>query len=321
MLSIRTEFARAFDLSIGNGEITYGMEYQSSFFDGKNFGNVAGRADTIRFADELKVRQSTTFFNARLPLAETIDITAGISLNSLVYDMNRLIDRINNSPLSFKKEFDAVWSQRVAVSKRFSDKYSLHLSFSNGFSPPTTTEVRTNDGGINAALQGERGNNYELNFRGNSSRYFSFDLAVFRFRLDDAITSTTNGMGVQLFRNAGETRQTGIELQLRNHWILEPRGAISRLSSGLAYTYHDFQYENFIDSGDDFSGNDLPGTAPHVLNLTTDLELTNGMYLNATYHYSDPIPLNDENTFFSRAYNLVNLRAGFKGNIKESYKL
>lgn len=317
IFSARTEFAKAFNFNIGDGEITYGTEYQSSFFDGKNFGNVAGQADTIRFADEVRVRQSTTFFNARLPLAKTIDVTAGISLNSLVYDIDRLVDRINNNPVSFKKEFDAVWSQRLAVSKTFNDNYSLHLSLSNGFSPPTTTEVRTNNGDINAALQGEKGTNVELNFRGQPSESFSFDLALFNFRLEDAISTITDRQGVQIFRNAGEASHNGIELQLRNFWIYEPQGIISRLSSSLAYTYHDFQYENFIDSGDDFSGNDLPGTAPHVLNFSTDLVLTNGLYLNTTWHYSDPIPLNDENTSFSRAYNLVNLRAGFKGNIKE----
>ena len=317
IFSARTEFSKSLDFNIGDGEITYGTEYQSSFFDGKNFGNVAGQADTIRFADEVRVRQNTTFFNARLPLSKSIDVTAGISLNSLVYDIDRVVDRINNNPVSFKKEFDAVWSQCIAVSKQFGDNYALHLSFSNGFSPPTTTEVRTNDGNINAALQGEKGQNLELNFRGQPTQSFSFDLAVFNFRLEDAISTIVNRQGVQLFRNAGGTTQNGIELQLRNFWVYQPQGIIKSLSSNLAYTYHNFEYDSFIDNGDDFSGNALPGTAPHVLNLSTDLELTNGLYLNATYHYSDPIPLNDENTFFSRAYNLMNLRAGFKGNIKE----
>jgi len=317
VLSLRTEFIKAINTTIGEGEITYGTEYQSSFFNGKNFGNVAGQADTIRFADEVRARQSTTFFNARVPLAKNLDITAGISLNTLVYDIDRLIDRINNNPTSFRKEFDAVWSQRIALSKRFNDKHSLHLSLSNGFSPPTTTEVRTNNGDINAAIQGERGTNVELNFRGQPNERLSYDLALFQFRLDDAISSFTDLNGVQLFRNAGETSNKGLELQLRYNWLTQPQGGIRRLTSGLAYTYHDFEYDNFVDGGDDFSGNNLPGTAPHVFNLTTDLELNNGLYLNATYHYSDPIPLNDENTFFSRAYNLVNMRAGFKGKIKE----
>ena len=317
VLSARTEFIKGFNMKSGAGEITFGTEYQHSFFDGKNFGNVAGRADTIRFADEVRVRQSTTFFNARLPLAKRLELTAGISLNTLVYHIDRLVDRINHKPNSFRKPFANIWSQRIAVSKRFKGNYSLHLSFSNGFSPPTTTEVRTNNGDLNTEIQGEKGSNIELNFRGAVNRHLSFDLALFQFRLADAITSFTNRQGVQLFRNAGETRNRGIELKLQNNWLPSPRGAIKGLHSGLAYTWHNFRYQNFIDGGDDFSGNALPGTAPHVLNLTTDLALKNGLYLNATCHYADPIPLNDENSFFSQAYNLLNLRAGFKGNIRE----
>ena len=317
VLSARTEFIKGFNMKSGAGEITFGTEYQHAFFDGKNFGNVAGRADTIRFADELRVRQSTTFFKARLPLAKMLELTAGISLNTLVYHIDRLVDRINNKLYSFRKPFANIWSQRIAVSKRFKGNYSLHLSFSNGFSPPTTTEVRTNNGDLNTEIQGEKGSNIELNFRAAVNRHLSFDLALFQFRLADAITSFTNRQGVQLFRNAGGTRNRGIELKMQNNWLPSPRGAIKSLNSGLAYTYHDFRYQNFIDAGDDFSGNALPGTAPHVLNFTTDLALKNGLYLNATCHYADPIPLNDENTFFSQAYNLLNLRAGFKGNIRE----
>jgi len=99
------------------------------------------------------------------------------------------------------------------------------------------------------------------------------------------------------------------------NWLSSESGSISSLSSTLAYTYHNFQFENYIDDGDDFSGMALPGTAPHVVNIQTDLELRGGAYLNLTYHYSDPIPLNDANTFFSRAYSLVNLRAGFRGRV------
>ncbi|GAB5525790.1 MAG: TonB-dependent receptor PqqU [Roseivirga sp.] len=317
VFALRTEFTKSIKVGSSTGNLAFGTEYQNSFFDGKNFGNVNGRADTIRFADELRTQLSTSFVNLSVPLGETLTLTGGLSYNTLTYNIDRLIDRFNNNPQGFEKKFDAVWSPRLAISKAINDNYSLHFSLSNGFSPPTTTEVRTNEGGVNTALQGERGTNYELNFRGKLAKTFSFDLAAFHFQLDDAITTFTDSQGVQLFRNAGEVAQNGLELQLRNNWIESSSGSITALSSGLSYTYHDFEFKNYTDGGDDFSGNALPGTAPHVVNLRTDLKLRNGIYANATYHYSDAIPLNDENTFSSRAYNLVNLRAGFKGKFSD----
>lgn len=317
VFALRTEFSKAIPLGASEGNLTFGSEYQTSFFDGKNFGNVAGRADTIRFADELQSKLSTTFVNMEVPLGKTVTLTGGLSYNTLQYDIDRLIDKISNNPQAFEKKFDGVWAPRLAISKMIKDNYSLHFSLSQGFSPPTTTEVRTNEGGVNTNLQGEKGTNYELNFRGKTDHVFSFDLALFRFQLYDAITTFTDFQGVQLFRNAGEVSQRGLELQLNANWIESENGTISSLRSGASYTYHAFEFKDYVDGGDDFSGNMLPGTAPHVVNLRTDLVLSNGIYANATYHYSDAIPLNDENTFFSRSYNLVNLRAGYKGKFSD----
>lgn len=317
VFALRTEFTTKVRIGESEGNLAFGTEYQTSFFDGKNFGNVNGRADTIRFADELRANLSTSFVNLAVPLGQTVTLTGGLSYNTLEYNIDRLIDHFNNNPRSFNKKFDAVWSPRLTLSKAIDDKYSLHVSLSNGFSPPTTTEVRTNEGGVNTAIQGEKGTNYEVNFRGRLEKILSFDMALFHFQLDDAITTFTDAQGVQLFRNAGEVSQQGLELQLKADWINSPKGALASLSSGLSYTYHDFEFKDYIDDGDDFSGNALPGTAPHVLNLRTDLVLKNGLYANATYHYSDAIPLNDDNTFFSRAYNLVNLRLGLKGKFSD----
>lgn len=316
VFSLRSEFAN--ELSLGGKplNLSYGIEYQKSFFDGKNFGNVNGAADTIRFADEIEIDQRLFFANLDYQLSDKTSLTFGLSQNTLEYEINRTIDKINNAPQRFVKEFDGIWSPRLAISQQLSSNSSIHLSVMKGFSPPTTTEVRTNEGSINLGLQAETGTNYELNFRGAmAEKRLSFDLTLFYFQLSDAITTFTDGQGVVLFRNAGETSQKGLELSTRMDWLSSSTGPIEGLSTSLAYTYHDFQFENYIDDGDDFSGMALPGTSPHVVNIQTDLVLKSGAYLNLTYHYSDPIPLNDANTFFSRAYNLVNLRAGYKGRL------
>ncbi len=316
VFALRTAFEKQFSIGGKPANWTYGIEYQKSFFDGKNFGNVNGVSDTIRFADEIESVQSIVFANLNYDLSDDLSITAGLSRNFLEYDIERTIDKINNSPQGFVKDFDAVWTPRLALSKQINSKLSAHFSVMGGFSPPTTTEVRTNEGSLNRALQAEKGVNYEFNFRGATfNNKLSFDLALFHFRLKDAITTFTNGDGVVLFRNAGETRQNGVELSTQINWLEDEIGAVKSLQTRLSYTYHDFSFENYTTGGDDFSGNPLPGTSPHVANIQTDLSFDNGLYLNLTYHYSDPIALNDENTFFSRAYNLVNLRAGYHGKI------
>ena len=316
VFSLRSDFENQFEINEISGSLHYGVEYQRSYFDGKNFGNVEGRADTIRFADEIDISQAIIFAAYNQEIAANTSFTLGLSYNDLTYDINRTIDQINNNAQQFRKEFDSFIATRIGLSRKIGSDYSLHFSLSNGLSNPTTTEVRTNEGSINRALQSEKGTNYELNFRGSPTSKLSFDLALFQFNLRDAITTFTNGQGVVLFRNAGEMRQNGIEISTWMNWLVNGTGFIQSVTSKLAYTHHDFSFENYVDDGDDFSGNALPGTAPNVFNLQTDLNFSNGLYFNLTYHYSDPIPLNDQNTVYSRAYNLVNTKVGYQGNIK-----
>ena len=235
-------------------------------------------------------------------------VNASISRNALNYDIDRVVDKINNNPQQFNKEFETVWAPRLAISKKLSEHNSVHFSISKGFSPPTTTEVRTNEGSINRDLQPEKGINYEWNFRGYLlQNKVTYDLALFRFDLNESISSYTNQDGVVLFRNAGKNLQNGLELQLNAALLEKEQGYLRKASASVAYTYHDFVYDEFINNGDDFSGNALPGTAKNVINLLLHMELYMGLNLNFNYHYSDAIPLNDGNTVYSRPYNLLNM--------------
>lgn len=285
-----------------------GGELQKSSFLGKNFGNVMGQADTINFEDDINSKQSILFGSFRIEPIEDLFITAGISRNALNYDINRLVDKINNNPTQFNKRFETVWSPRLAVSKKLNEDLSVHFSVSQGFSPPTTTEVRTNEGSINRDIQPEKGINYEWNVRGNLlDARLSFDMAIFRFDLKESISSYTNGDGVVLFRNAGKNIQQGLEFQLLGEWIKNEEQPLQHLSTSFSYTFHAFEYDNYVNNGNDFSGNALPGTAKNVFNLQANASFIYNLDVNLSYHYSDAIPLNDANTVYSKPYNLWNM--------------
>ena len=240
-------------------------------------------------------------------------VTAGLSINALKYDINRLIDGFTNAPQRVSKKFETVWSPRLALSKVINENLSAHLSLSQGFSPPTTTEVRTNEGTLSLDLEPEKGTNYELNIRGSLWKdKLSFDLSAFHFALSETIVSNPNSDGVVLFNNAGETSQNGFELQLQAALLTRQNGMLRNINSSISYTHHDFEFRNYVKRGSDFSGNALPGTAPNTINWKVDFLLGAGFTLNLTYHYVDPIPLNDGNVVSSNAYHLVNTRLGYE---------
>ncbi len=307
----RTQFDHRLD-EAGQFNLNYGWELQRADYDGKNFGNVSGHADTIRFADEMTNTESMFFLNGSYKPTDFWTVSAGASLHSLTYDIDRTIDEINNNPQRLKKQFDNVFSPRVSVSRLFNNGMNAHFSISNGFSAPTTSEVRTNEGSLNEDLEAEKGTNYELNFRGPIGlKGLSFDLSLFHFDLDQSITTYTDPNGVVLFRNAGSLKQNGLELQVLKKWFFGEESFFDQITSTLAYTHHNFEFGDYTSGGDDFSGNDLTGTAPNVLGFSTDVAFANRFYVNTSYQYTDEIPLNDANSVYSDGFHQLNTKLGY----------
>lgn len=298
-------------------KLTYGLEYQQAFFDGKNFGNRDGQSDTIRFADELNSQELIAFTTLQYKWQKW-HAELGLSFGQTTYNINRTIDKITNNPRAFKKRFDPVLNPRVAISRDIHPWLSAHFSLSSGYSVPTTSEVRTNEGSLNTDLQAERGINYELNLRGGEGK-FSYDLALFHFNLSESITTYTNQDGVVLFRNSGNIDQNGLELELKQNWLQGSSGAIHNLSTTLAYTHHDFKFGDYENRGNNLKGNALTGTAPNVLAFTTDLLTQKGVFFNLSYLYTDEIPLNDANTVFSNAFHLVDVKMGYAKSFGKTY--
>ncbi len=291
-------------------KISAGAEYQQSLVIARNFGNRNGKADTLRFDDELRSSQSVIFAQAEYELPSDFIFTVGLSINSLSFDIYRLWDAALQSSYRFDRSFNGIAVPRVALLKRIGVHHALHASWSKGFSPPTIQEVRTNEGSLNLNLEPEQGTNWELGYRFRSrDNRVMLELNYFHFILDQTIVTRTNDNGVVLFNNAGSTLQNGLEFMGSWQALSKPVDRIG-LRLGTAYTYHDFTFTEYLKNQNDFSGNRLTGVAPHTWVSTADLEYGNGYYLNLTHNFSDAIPLNDGNTVYANAFHLVQLKTG-----------
>jgi len=312
----RTRFS--FDLDIADKPlvITTGTEFQTSFTNALNFGNVYGQADTIRFDDEIRATQALFFAQAQFDITPKLILTSGLSYNTLKYQVNRLIDASSSTSFRVSRNFDPEISPRVALVYKISNVISAHGSVSSGFGPPTVAEFRTNEGSLNTDLNAEKGVNYEIGLRGSPfMRRLNFDLALFSFKLKETIVTQTAPSGVVIFSNTGETSQNGIEI-LVNYLIVDnPNDFITRFKVQSAYTFHDFNFKEYIKADNDFSGNSLTGVAPHISVTTMDMEIKPGFYSHLTYNYTDRIPLNDANSVYSSSYHLVEMKIGFKKQI------
>lgn len=300
----RTAFDYTLPLNSSVLKLTLGAEDQLQYRMANNFGNDAGQPSELNFSDEVLSKQRVVFLQASQNFADW-RFTAGVSLNNLSYRVDRTFDSDGNTGIT-ESDIRGVVSPRISALRDFG-RWSVYGSISSGFSPPTLDEFRTNEGSINTALRPERGITYELGTKGRRGP-LTYDLSLFYLRLDETISTYSDERGTTLFRNAGNTDQRGLELAL-------DYAVRSWLDLYASYTYHDFSYGNYSRAGEDYSGNRLPGTAPHTVNLEARLAFPAGFYLVLTENYTDAIPLNDANVVYGDAYHLVRGRAGWRGRL------
>jgi len=291
-----------------------GLEWQYADNSGNNYGNVNGQKDTIRFADELNIDRKLLFLQTQIGFKKW-QLTFGLSSNLLEYRVNRKVNAFAD-PFEFDRKFENELIPRAAVSYQWNPKNMTFASLSEGFSSPTLDEIRTNEGSINRNLQAERGRTYEFGHKYYGKRV-QLDATFFYSALRETITSSTNADGVALFRNAGATNQLGTEWGLNVNWYDNKVGLLHAFSTRTSYNFYEFTFSNYVEEGEDYSGNLLTGVPQHTLNQILDFAISKSINLNIHYRYVSKTPLTDDNTVFANPYHLVNINANYELPIKE----
>ena len=304
------------DTNIGDvrTRFTFGGEYQAANYAARNYENTGGSTGALNFDDEIKIQSSLLFLNTEVDLPADFYLTAGLSYNRLKYNLNRLVTNLQDDETGIaKKSFDPEVIPRVGLIKKFSSELSLHGSISYGFSPPTIEEFRTNEGSIALNLEAEQGTNYEVGLRGGlTNARFTYDITGFFFKLSETIVQQPSDRNsTVVFENTGATDQFGIEAATNWRIIQNDGKFIESLAWDLSYSYHEFSFVDYQKEGEDYSGNELTGVAPHTVNSSWKVETLVGLYLNLNYNFTDEIPLNDANTVYSEAYHLLQSKIGY----------
>jgi len=301
-----------------------GAEAQTGFESSRNYQNRAGQPGTLRYDDEIRTLTGFAFAQADYELPAGLLLTAGVSYNRLRYRISRLSDAATNpTGYALERNFRPEVSPRVALLREFGPALAVYGSVSTGFSPPTEEEIRPSDGSINRALQAERGTSYEVGARGTLLRErLRYDVALYDQRQRQTITTRTTDLGTQLFANAGNTRQRGIEVGLNgNLWrqmkqLPDVPDMVVTAGPGLwyfvSYAYNHYRFGSYESGEQDFSGNRLTGTAPHTLTAGLDLVAPLGFYLSPTVNHQARIFVNDANTEAASGYWTFGTRGGWR---------
>ena len=295
---------------------TFGAEYQYSFTNTSTFGNRLGQIDTLQYHDEIDARLFNIFLQTDISLFEDLILNAGISYNNFYYGYARL------NMLPFVKEssnFKPQLVPRVSILKKILKRYSVYAAASKGYSPPSIDEVHAGDGKFNKQLNAETAMNYEAGVKGDiiPNKLFA-DISYYVFGLTNTIVNRKDASGGDYFVNAGKTRQQGFEAAVNYYAVNNNKKFIRKVNVWINYTNIHARFINYKQGILNYDGNKLTGTSPNVFAAGADLNTSTGIYTNLTYSYTDKIPLNDANSFYTSAYNLFYARLGYKVNFNKS---
>ena len=196
----------------------------------------------------------------------------------------------------------------AALSHQITPDQTVYASVGRGFETPTFAELSYRPdgiGGLNLGLQPSVSTQYEVGYRQRLQGTVkgSWSAAVFQSRTSDEIVTANSGNGRTTYRNAGDTRRQGVELQGDLHLT-------SKLQLLASYTYLDATFRDT--SGSAAAGNMLPGLAKQRMWLGLDYRLTPEWTVGVSAEHMGKVFVNDANSEAAPSYTVAAASVGYR---------
>lgn len=311
----RTAFTGHFTFGKIKSDFNFGIEYFRDDYTGKTFENLYEDNNGLGSLEGNKLTQNNqkrNFYNAfaqlRFAFSKQLELQTGINLNKTQFELQNTFPTEDASLENYS--YDVIWSPQVSLLFK-PDRYkTLYISVSRGFSLPSVEETLTANGTINSNIKPESGYNFEIGgkfYLLDKKLYTEFSL--YRMQINDLLVAQRIGDDQYVGVNAGETLHQGIELFADYNLQIIPSLSLNPFFSASVGKY---EFRDFLDNNNDFSGNDLTGVPSKTINTGIMFNSTTGLYLSADYQFVDRIPLNDANTIYSNSYKIINLKTGYR---------
>ncbi|MBF4492985.1 TonB-dependent receptor [Flavobacterium sp. MR2016-29] len=314
----RTQFSGNFKIGKMANQFVAGVEYFRDNYNGNTFENLYKQNNgqgSLQGNQLTETDQKRHFYNVfaqlRTSISKQFEFQAGLNYNETSFELTNFLP--NSITTTEKYSYDGIFSPQLSLLFKPNQEQTIYFSASRGFSLPATEETLTSNGTINPDIKPENGYNFEL---GGKFYFFNKNVyaeaAVYRMEIKDLLVAKRIGDDQYEGVNAGTTFHEGIEITLKHNWFIN---RILSLSSYIATSLGKYEFKEFVDSGNDYSGNKLTGVPANKVNAGLILNTTLGLYFSADFQFVDKIPMNDANTAFSDSYKILNLKTGYRFEI------
>ena len=319
----RTLFSGNLTLSENTLSYTFGGELYKDEYSWGTFENLYEENDNNgslqgdRLSKNKEFRsQVNSFVTVSYSFTTKLTAQLGLNINKTQYNFR---DLYNTGDLntSANRDFKTLLLPSLDISYSITPYSQLYTNISRGFSNPSLEETLTPAGVINPEIIQETGTNYELGIEHKSKdNRLKLDIAIYLMPINNLLVAKRVGNDQYIGRNAGKTRHQGIDLDWSYQFNISEK---IKLTPFLSYTFNDHKFVDFVDeeANADYSGNPLTGVPKHKLNSGLQTNFGNGFFANITHQFIDEIPLTDANTLYSKSFNLLNIKLGYRKQVFE----
>lgn len=311
---IRSTFNSAFNFVGLPAKASAGVEYFDEHYEFKLFENLYQENDGMGSlegdafsAQEQDRKYLNLFAQINLQLARRLKAELGMSYNHSRYILDDGFNEANedrSGVYTYPRQFLPSGS----LNYEFARKKYFYATVSRGFSLPSVAETLTPEGQLNPDLKPETGVNYEAGLKLNwlNNRLYT-EIAAYTIDVENLIVAQRIDNDQYVGVNAGKTTHNGLEFTAN---YLHPAGAWTINPYG-SFALTDHKFDEFVNDGTDYSGNELTGVAKSTVNLGLEAKHDSGLKLNVNLRSVGETPLNDANTVYYDGYELVNFRVDY----------
>ncbi|MDG3583120.1 TonB-dependent receptor family protein [Galbibacter pacificus] len=319
----RSSFNGSIPLPLKN-KFTLGAERYSDTYNWKTWENLyqtnngQGSLQGDLLSDNKEYRNRFNSFGTWSLYFNKLVVALGLNFNNSSYNYRDHYNTGENNK-SANRDFDAIWAPSFSIKYLFTPANIVFGNISYGYSYPNLEETLTPEGIINPDIGPETGTNYEI---GTENYFFNRKLkaaATFYYMdVENLLVADRVGEDQYIGRNAGVTSHKGFEVSINYLFNLFPDAT---LQPYLNATFNHHTFEDFVEENNDYSGNDLTGVPKKLINGGVQFKHDNGIYFTATYQHVGSLPMNDANSLYTDAYNLINIKGGYQKQITNNFKL
>lgn len=312
---LRTQFSGNFKIASFENKFIAGIEYFADNYKGNTFENLYQQNNgqgSLQGNPLTETGQKRHFYNVftqiRTILSKQLEVQTGLNYNKTQFELEN-----HNLNSTQNYSYDGIFSPQISLLFKPNEQQTVYFSASKGFSLPATEETLTSSGTINTDIKPENGYNFEI-----GSKFYFFnkslytEVSIYRMEIKDLLVAKRVGDDQYVGVNAGKTMHEGIEITLNHNW---PINTFFTLNSYLSGSLGNYEFKEFVDNGNDFSGNKLTGVPANKVNAGINLNTNLGIYLSGDFQFVDKIPLNDANSVYADSYSIINLKMGYRFEI------